>query len=89
MEMMTGVKVSETEEIKKMGLQLTDVAHTLSRAFNEMIFVHGFIHCDPHPGNIFVRPIRVGFRTRAQIVILDHGLYRELSKKKLVSYRNM
>lgn len=23
--------------------------------FSEMIFVHGFVHCDPHPGNVLVR----------------------------------
>jgi aarF domain-containing kinase len=89
MELMTGVKVNEVEEIKAMGLDLKDVAYTLSRAFNEMIFVHGFIHCDPHPGNIFVRKVRIGMRNRAQIVLLDHGLYRELSKKQLHSYREM
>lgn len=89
MEMMTGVKVSDTESIKEMGLDLKDVAYTLSRAFNEMIFVHGFIHCDPHPGNIFVRPVKLGYRTRAQIVILDHGLYKTLSDSTLASYRNM
>lgn len=89
MEMMKGVKVSEIEEIKKMGLELKDVAYTLSRAFNEMIFVHGFIHCDPHPGNIFVNFVTVNFRKHAQIVLLDHGLYRELSPSQLESYRNM
>ena len=89
MELMTGVKVTETKAIQEMGISLKDVAHTLSRAFNEMIFVHGFIHCDPHPGNIFVRPVKTWFGTRAQIVILDHGLYRELPREKLESYRNM
>ena len=47
-----------------------------------MIHVHGFVHCDPHPGNIFVRAAPRG-RGRAaadwQLVILDHGMYRQLS----------
>ena len=28
----------------------------LERAFAEMTFVHGYLHADPHPGNILVRP---------------------------------
>ena len=28
----------------------------LIRAFSDQIFVTGFVHCDPHPGNVFVRP---------------------------------
>ena len=89
MELMTGVSISDIESIQKMGISLKDTAYTLSRAFNEMIFIHGFIHCDPHPGNIYVRPVRRWFRTRAQIIILDHGLYKELSKEKLKTYRSM
>ena len=38
-----------------------------------MIFLRGFIHCDPHPGNILVRK---GSKGKAEIIMLDHGLYR-------------
>lgn len=33
-----------------------DVAVLLLDAFAEMTYVHGFVHGDPHPGNILVRP---------------------------------
>jgi aarF domain-containing kinase len=32
------------------------VAKALIELFGEMIFVHGFVHGDPHPGNILVSP---------------------------------
>jgi aarF domain-containing kinase len=32
------------------------VAKVLIELFGEMIFVHGFVHGDPHPGNILVSP---------------------------------
>lgn len=35
------------------GLQ---VAELLVEVFAEMVFCHGFVHGDPHPGNILVRP---------------------------------
>jgi hypothetical protein len=41
------------------------------------IFHSGFVHADPHPGNILVRKSKVDGK-EAEIVILDHGLYEEL-----------
>ena len=53
----------------------------------EQIFVHHFIHCDPHPGNLFVRPLpgRTGRKASAgatpggagrpfQIAFVDFGM---------------
>ena len=37
-----------------------------------MIFAHGFVHCDPHPGNVLIRKDGNG---RVEVVLLDHGLY--------------
>lgn len=73
-----------------------EIARNLIEAFSEMIFIHGFIHADPHPGyycsylfffwlnffffflhrNILVRR---GPRGKPQLILLDHGLYRELN----------
>jgi predicted unusual protein kinase regulating ubiquinone biosynthesis (AarF/ABC1/UbiB family) len=35
---------------------IIQVAKALIELFGEMIFVHGFVHGDPHPGNILVSP---------------------------------
>lgn len=32
------------------------MSKALVEVFAEMIFVHGFVHGDPHPGNILVSP---------------------------------
>jgi aarF domain-containing kinase len=50
------------------------------KAFAEQIFLTGFVHCDPHPGNLFVRrnPLKP---SEPQIVILDHGLCIEMGEK--------
>jgi aarF domain-containing kinase len=37
-----------------------------------MIFIHGFVHSDHHPGNILVKKTPTGW---VNIIILDHGLY--------------
>lgn len=54
------------------------IAEKLIQAFAEQIFYTGFIHSDPHPGNVLVRK---GPDGKAQLVLLDHGLYQFLDKK--------
>ncbi|KAH3770489.1 hypothetical protein DPMN_171776 [Dreissena polymorpha] len=71
-EFIDGCKVSDMESIRKMGLSLSDVDQKLVRCFSDQIFLTGFVHADPHPGNVFVR---VGKDKKAEIVLLDHGLY--------------
>lgn len=54
-----------------------------------MIFKHGFVHCDAHPGNIMIRkkPKRNPNQPNDyQIVLLDHGLYRVLEKQFVSNY---
>eukprot|EP00088_Acartia_fossae_P023432 TRINITY_DN2444_c0_g1_i11.p1 TRINITY_DN2444_c0_g1~~TRINITY_DN2444_c0_g1_i11.p1 ORF type:complete len:553 (-),score=124.63 TRINITY_DN2444_c0_g1_i11:498-2156(-) len=73
-EFIHGVKVTESDIIKSDGMSLTDIDTNLLRVFSEQIFHTGFVHADPHPGNILIR--KVG--GKAQIVLLDHGLYERL-----------
>ena len=49
------------------------LAQKLGILYSEMIFVNGFVHCDPHPGNILVRRSP---KHEVEIVFLDHGLYQ-------------
>ena len=77
-----GVSVTELPRIQAQGLDLREVARLLSTAFARQIFRDGFVHCDPHPGNVFVRE-RDG---KAQLVLLDHGLYAELDEQTRFDY---
>lgn len=53
--------------------KLFKICRMLGKLYSEMIFVNGFVHCDPHPGNILVR---INKKTKQEeIVLLDHGLY--------------
>ncbi|EPT31243.1 ABC1 family protein [Toxoplasma gondii ME49] len=57
MEFVRGLKVTDTPEAleRELGVKQEDIARLVMRVFADMIFVHGFVHCDPHPGNLFVR----------------------------------
>lgn len=74
-EFIDGIKVSDTSSLEKAGLSIKEVSHKLIETFAEQIFHTGFVHADPHPGNILVRKRKKG---DAEIVLLDHGLYEEL-----------
>jgi aarF domain-containing kinase len=76
MEYIDGVKINEVEKLKSMGFDTKEIGSTLISIFSEMIFKHGFVHCDAHPGNILVRKHKD--TNRFQIVLLDHGLYHVL-----------
>ena len=39
---------------------------------SEMIFLKGYLHADPHPGNVLVNKQNNG---QVNIILLDHGLY--------------
>jgi len=40
--------------------------------FSAQMFIFGWVHCDPHPGNIFIRRLPNG---KPELVLIDHGLY--------------
>ncbi|KAK7115005.1 uncharacterized aarF domain-containing protein kinase 5-like isoform X2 [Littorina saxatilis] len=74
-EFIHGCKISNQKAIEDMGLSIKDVDYKLIQCFSDQIFLSGFVHADPHPGNVFVRR---GEKGTAQLVLLDHGLYDSL-----------
>ncbi|XP_070604514.1 uncharacterized aarF domain-containing protein kinase 5 isoform X3 [Erythrolamprus reginae] len=68
-------KINDLEGLLRQGLNLKDPAEKLIKMFAEQIFYTGFIHADPHPGNVLVQK---GPDGKAQLVLLDHGLYEIL-----------
>ncbi|XP_035117076.2 aarF domain-containing protein kinase 1 isoform X3 [Callithrix jacchus] len=60
------------------------ISRYLGKIYSEMIFVNGFVHCDPHPGNVLVRKHRG--TGKAEIVLLDHGLYQVLTEEFRLNY---
>lgn len=57
MEFIDAAEVTDVKAIKRHGLRPHDVSKLVSEAFAEMIFKHGFVHCDPHAANLMVRPL--------------------------------
>lgn len=51
------VKVNDTETLEAWGIDRCRVADRLYDIYMKQIFVTNFIHVDPHPGNLFIRPL--------------------------------
>ncbi|MCG8459650.1 MAG: AarF/UbiB family protein, partial [Holophagales bacterium] len=51
------IKVTDVEALRANGIDPREVAKKLYRVYMRQIFEHSFVHADPHPGNIFVRPL--------------------------------
>ncbi|ODQ68683.1 ABC1-domain-containing protein [Nadsonia fulvescens var. elongata DSM 6958] len=75
-EWIEGVSLSNTAELQnpKHGINLTQSLQTIIELFSNQIFQWGVVHCDPHPGNMIIRPHPTR-RGKHQVVLIDHGLY--------------
>ncbi|RMH22604.1 MAG: AarF/ABC1/UbiB kinase family protein [Acidobacteria bacterium] len=66
MEYVDGVKAKDLEAVAAAGLDRVKLAARCAEATMKQIFVDGFFHADPHPGNVFFLPRNV-------ICFLDFG----------------
>lgn len=54
LEYIEGIKVTNLKEIKARGLDRKTIAKNAGRSVFKQVFIDGFFHADPHPGNLFV-----------------------------------
>lgn len=71
-EFVDGIKITSRDEVKKLGVNPTELATLLINTYCQQIFVDGHYHADPHPGNILVQQ-------GPRIVLLDFGAVAEIS----------
>ncbi|MFL6193990.1 MAG: ABC1 kinase family protein [Thermoanaerobaculia bacterium] len=53
------LKIADLAALDTAGISRPEVARVLYRIYLRQIFEHSFVHADPHPGNLFVRPLPV------------------------------
>lgn len=74
MEYVESTKITDVEKLKSMGFDATRIAESLVDIFLFQIVHLGYVHCDPHPGNIGVA------QDGETIVLYDFGNVIQLSK---------
>jgi predicted unusual protein kinase regulating ubiquinone biosynthesis (AarF/ABC1/UbiB family) len=80
------IKISDHESIDAAGIDRSEVAERLFRTYLRQIFIEGFFHADPHPGNLFVEPPKDG---DWRLVFVDFGMVGRLSPKAKQGLRDM
>lgn len=65
------IKITDYAEIERAGLSREEVADRLFRTYLRQIFIEGFFHADPHPGNLFVEPLK---EDAWRLVFVDFGM---------------
>jgi aarF domain-containing kinase len=89
-----GHRLDDLAYLDSNGIDRDEVSATLAHIFNEMIFGEGApLHCDPHGGNLAIRKNDKGRllpgRHNFEIILYDHGLYRDIPTEMRRSYAKM
>jgi len=53
----TAIKINDIEALTAAGIDPADVATDFAAVMFDQLFLYGYFHADPHPGNIFVTPL--------------------------------
>lgn len=64
---MPGVKITNINALAALNIDRAAVARKATEAYLVQILKHGFLHSDPHPGNIAVDP-------EGSLIVYDFGM---------------
>jgi ubiquinone biosynthesis protein len=82
MEYVDGIKINDIALLDEQGYDRKLLASLGTDLILEQVFLHGFFHADPHPGNLFILPGNV-------ICYLDFGMMGHLDHKAKNILTNM
>jgi predicted unusual protein kinase regulating ubiquinone biosynthesis (AarF/ABC1/UbiB family) len=80
------IKIIDYDAIEAAGVDRTEVADRLFRTYLGQIFIEGFFHADPHPGNLFVEPLE---DDTWRLVFVDFGMVGEITPKAKTGMRDL
>jgi predicted unusual protein kinase regulating ubiquinone biosynthesis (AarF/ABC1/UbiB family) len=86
MENVASIKISDYEAIESAGISREEVAQCLFQTYLDQVFVHNFVHADPHPGNLFVQPLTLasdwtGRGKPFRLVFVDFGMVATIPER--------
>ncbi|KDE09314.1 ABC1 atypical protein kinase [Microbotryum lychnidis-dioicae p1A1 Lamole] len=80
-----GCKLTDKKQLEQWHLSPRAVMDIANGLLGAQMFKFGWVHCDPHPGNLLVRPHPSNPR-KPQLILIDHGLYIPLTEEFRLQY---
>jgi len=80
------IKITDYAAIEAAGIDRVQVAERVFRTYLQQIFVEGFFHADPHPGNLFVQPLSDG---EWRLTFVDFGMVGRLTAEAKAGLREL
>ncbi|HWC74046.1 MAG TPA: AarF/ABC1/UbiB kinase family protein [Gemmatimonadales bacterium] len=74
MDHIEGAKINSLSPVALLEIDGQGLAEELFRAYLKQIFIDGFFHADPHPGNVFITP-------DGRVALLDLGMVSRLAPR--------
>lgn len=77
----TAIKINDTDALRAAGIDPAQVAEVFAEIMFDQVFTHGFVHADPHPGNMFVTPRAAGADADDppwRLTFIDFGMMAEV-----------
>ncbi|MFQ6000443.1 MAG: ABC1 kinase family protein [Anaerolineae bacterium] len=92
LERVGGIKITDYEALTEAGIDRGAVAQCLFETYLQQVFIDGFFHADPHPGNLFVRPLgdpppKGDLSRDFQLVFVDFGMVGHLTPQVMDQLR--
>jgi predicted unusual protein kinase regulating ubiquinone biosynthesis (AarF/ABC1/UbiB family) len=95
LEDVTAIKINDVDALLVAGIDPSEVASEFAAVMFDQLFVHGFFHADPHPGNIFVTPLEPTEISRGnsgrtwRFTFVDFGMMGEISDSLRAGLRKL
>lgn len=85
------IKITDYADITAAGIDRGEVAERLLETYLQQIFEDGFVHADPHPGNLFITPLpsNKGESVKWQLTFVDFGMVARVSDSVKSSLREL
>ncbi|GAB3131860.1 AarF/ABC1/UbiB kinase family protein [Marisediminicola antarctica] len=89
LERIIGLNVGDADALDREGIDRRQLIERAVAAITQMVLVDGFVHADPHPGNLLVEPDGgIGLIDFGMVCVIDEQLREQITDLLLALTRN-